>query len=111
MLGLSYKKDVDDMRESPSLELIDLLQAKGARVDYSDPHIPKMPVTREHAHLAGMVSKSLTPATLARYDTVLITTDHTAFDYDFIVKNARLIVDTRNATSRVRTGRRKIVKA
>jgi len=111
VLGLAYKKDVDDMRESPSLELIELLQAKGAKVDYNDPHIAKVPATREHSNLAGMKSVPLTPAALRRYDCVLISTDHTSYDYPFIVRHSGLIVDTRNATDKVRTGRKKIVKA
>ena len=111
VLGLAYKKDVDDDRESPSYELIELLQEKGAKVDYNDPHVPRVPLTREHAQLAGMTSKKLTSAALKRYDAVLISTDHSAYDYQFIVKNAQLVLDTRNATDKVRTGRKKIVKA
>ncbi len=109
VLGLAYKKDVDDMRESPSLELIELLQAKGAKVDYNDPHIPKAPRTREHD--LRMTSVPLTPARLKRYDAVLISTDHSAYDYASIVANAQLVVDTRNATAGVKRGRRKIVRA
>ena len=109
VLGLAYKKDVDDMRESPSLELIELLQAKGAKVDYNDPHIPKAPRTREHD--LKMASVPLTPARLKGYDAVLISTDHSAYDYGSIVANAQLVVDTRNATAGVKRGRRKIVRA
>jgi UDP-N-acetyl-D-glucosamine dehydrogenase len=111
VLGLAYKKDVDDDRESPSYELIDLLREKGAKVDYNDPHCPVVPKTREHAHLAGMKSKPLTEKSLAKYDAVLISTDHTKYDYDFIVKHAQLVVDTRNATKDVKANRKKIVKA
>ena len=109
VLGLAYKKDVDDMRESPSLELIQLLRDKGARLDYNDPHIPKAPRTRQHD--LRMASVPLTAARLRRYDAVLISTDHSAYDYGFIVQHARLVVDTRNATVHVRRGRKKIVKA
>jgi UDP-N-acetyl-D-glucosamine dehydrogenase len=109
VLGLAYKKDVDDMRESPSLELIELLRERGAKVDYNDPHIPKAPRTREHD--LRMVSRKLTPAALKRYDAVLISTDHSSYDYQFIVDNAKLVIDTRNATKDVKRGRRKIVKA
>ena len=109
VLGLAYKKDVDDMRESPSLELIKLLQEKGAKVDYNDPHIPKAPRTREHD--LRMTSKRLTADSLAGYDAVLISTDHSAYDYQFIVDNAKLVIDTRNATVKVKSGRDKIVKA
>ena len=108
VLGLAYKKDVDDVRESPSLELIELLRHKGAKVDYNDPHIPRTHRMREYD--LRMKSVPLTAANLAKYDAVLISTDHSAYDYDFIVKNAQLVVDTRNATAKVRA-RRKIVKA
>ncbi|MGD2108615.1 MAG: nucleotide sugar dehydrogenase [Phycisphaerae bacterium] len=109
VLGLAYKKDVDDIRESPSIELIELLKARGAKVDYNDPHVPRTPKQREHN--LGMTSKKLTERMLASYDCVLIATDHTAYDYPWIVKHANLVVDTRNATAGVRTGRNKIVKA
>ena len=109
VLGLAYKKDVDDLRESPSIELIETLKERGAKVDYNDPHIPRTPRQREHN--LGMVSKPLSPKMLASYDCVLIATDHTAYDYEMIVKHARLIVDTRNAVAHVRSGRGKVVKA
>ena len=109
VLGLAYKKDVDDMRESPSLELIKIIKARGARVDYNDPHIPKAPRTREHD--LKMSSKKLTPKMLASYDAVLISTDHSSYDYQFIVDNSKLVIDTRDATKKVRRGRSKIVKA
>ncbi len=109
VLGLAYKRDVDDMRESPSLELIELLRQRGAKVDYNDPHIPKAPRTREH-HLR-MASVPLTAGSLRKYDAVLISTDHSAYDYQFIVDNAKLVIDTRNATQNVKRTRRKVVKA
>ncbi len=109
VLGLAYKKDVDDMRESPSLELIELLQARGAKVSYNDPHIPKAPRTRTHD--LRMSSVPLTAAALRRFDAVLISTDHSSYDYHFIVDNSKLVIDTRNATKHVRRGRKKIVKA
>ena len=109
VLGLAYKRDVDDMRESPSLELIELLQEKGAKVDYNDPHIPKAPKTREHD--LRMDSRKLTAKALAGYDAVLISTDHTAYDYQFIVDHAQLVVDTRNATKDIRRGRKAVVRA
>jgi len=110
VLGLAYKKDVDDMRESPSLELIELLREFGAKVDYNDPHIPKAPPTREHGDLK-MSSVPLTPGNLKKYDAVLISTDHTAYDYQFVTDHAQLVIDTRNACKKVRRGRRKIVRA
>lgn len=109
VLGLAYKKDVDDIRESPSIELIEKLQQRGAKVDYNDPHVPRTPRQREHN--LGMTSKKLTQASLKSYDCVLIATDHTAYDYDWITRHSKLIVDTRNATQHVKTGRNKIVKA
>jgi len=109
VLGLAYKKDVDDIRESPSIELIEMLRARGAKVDYNDPHVPKTPVQREHN--LGMKSKKLTDKSFAGYDCVVIATDHSAYDYDWIVRHARLIVDTRNATVAVKHGRKKIFRA
>ncbi len=109
VLGLAYKKDIDDLRESPSIELIELLREKGAKVDYNDPYIPR--THRQRQHDLKMVSKKLSARMLAGYDVVLISTDHSDYDYDQIVKNAKLVVDTRNATASVRKGRGKIVKA
>ena len=109
VLGLAYKKDIDDVRESPSAELIKLLKHGGAKVDYNDPHVPR--THRQRKHDLGMTSKKLTAKMLAGYDAVIISTDHSCYDYGWIVKNARLIVDTRNATSSVKKGRAKIVKA
>jgi len=109
VLGLAYKKDIDDLRESPSIELIELLRAKGAKVDYNDPYIPQTHKQRQHD--LKMKSKKLSAKMLAAYDVVLISTDHSTYDYNWIVKNARLVVDTRNATASVRKGRTKIVKA
>lgn len=109
VLGLAYKKDVDDIRESPSIELIHLLKHRGAKVDYNDPHVPKTHKGREHD--LQMKSVPLTVANLKRYDAVLISTDHSAYDYDMIVRNSKLVVDSRNATINVKRGREKIVKA
>jgi len=109
VLGLAYKKNVDDIRESPSIELIEMLKKRGAKVDYNDPFVPKTPIQREHQ--LNMTSKKLSPAMLKSYDCVLIATDHSAYDYDMIVANAQLVVDTRNATAGVKSGRGKIVKA
>jgi UDP-N-acetyl-D-glucosamine dehydrogenase len=109
VLGLAYKKDIDDLRESPSIELIELLREKGAKVDYNDPYIPKTHKQRQHD--LQMTSKRLSAKMLASYDVVLISTDHSEYDYDWIVANAKLVVDTRNATAGVRRGARKIVKA
>jgi len=110
VLGAAYKKDVDDPRESPSFELMELLLARGAVLTYSDPHVPKLPAMRGR-HLPAMESRPLTTEFLAAQDCVLIATDHTAFDYEEIVARVPLVVDTRNATRRVTAGREKIVKA
>jgi UDP-N-acetyl-D-glucosamine dehydrogenase len=109
VLGLAYKKDIDDLRESPSIELIELLREHGAKVDYNDPFIPA--THRQREHNLGMRSKPLSAAMLRSYDCVLISTDHSVYDYPWIVRNARLVVDTRNATAGCRTGRNKIVRA
>ncbi len=109
VLGLAYKKDVDDVRESPSLELIELLKDRGAKVDYNDPHVPRTWKMREYD--LRMNSKPLTEANLAKYDAVVISTDHSRYDYQFIVDHAQLVIDTRNATKSVKGGKRKIIKA
>ncbi len=109
VLGLAYKKDIDDLRESPSIELIELLIDKGAKVDYNDPYIPRTHKQRQHD--LKMTSKKLSAKMLAGYDVVLISTDHSDYDYGWIVKNARLVVDTRNATEGIRGAGRKVVKA
>jgi len=93
VLGIAYKKNVDDMRESPSIELMEILQKKGAEISYSDPHVQKFPKMREHSF--DLQSIPLTAATLALYDCVLIATNHAKFDYELIEKHSRLIVDTR----------------
>ena len=109
VLGLAYKKDIDDIRESPSVELIEILKEKGARVDYNDPYIPKTHKQREHN--LQMKSKPLSAKMIKSYDVVLIATDHSDYDYKWVVKNSKLVVDTRNATANVKSGRSKIVKA
>ena len=108
LLGVAYKKDVDDLRESPSLKIIDLLTARGAKIDYSDPYFPEMHKMR-HYNFAGMKSVPLEPKMLAGYDCVLIATDHTSYDYPMIVESAQLVIDSRNATRRITRHRNKIV--
>jgi UDP-N-acetyl-D-glucosamine dehydrogenase len=85
------------MRESPSLKLIELIEGRGAHVDYFDPYIPVIPMTREHAELAGRRSVALDAKTVAAYDAILIATDHDNVDYRLVVDNAKVVVDTRNA--------------
>jgi len=110
LLGIAYKKDVDDPRESPAFELLRLLLSKGARVAYNDPHIPHMPRMR-HYPFPDMASEVLTPAYLGSQDCVLIVTDHSAYDWSWIVEHAPLVVDTRNATRQVTAHRDRIVRA
>ncbi|MCC6550501.1 MAG: nucleotide sugar dehydrogenase [Ignavibacteriaceae bacterium] len=108
ILGASYKKDIDDMRESPSLKLISLLRSKGALVEYNDPFVPVLPPSRKYK--LEMKSVELTEANLKSYDLVLLSTDHSVYDYGFIAAHAQMIVDTRNAFVTVNFGH-KIFKA
>jgi UDP-N-acetyl-D-glucosamine dehydrogenase len=93
VLGVAYKKNVDDMRESPAIELMEILREKGAEVAYSDPHVPEFPVLRQHAF--ELRSLDLTAQLIAAFDVVLLATDHDLFDYDLIRKHAAVVVDTR----------------
>src|SRR5256714_1059014 len=109
VLGLAYKPDVDDVRESPSLELIEKLEHLGARVDYNDPHVPATHTMRRHD--LKMESVAMTPDTLRTYDCVLIATHHSAYDWQLVADHAPLIVDTRNAMKNVKGPRDHIVAA
>jgi len=109
VLGLSYKPDIDDVRESPSFELIEMLSELGAEVDYNDPHVAR--THRMRRHDLQMHSVNLSPAELARYDCVLIATHHKAYDWQMIADSARLIVDTRNAMAQIEGRRDHIVLA
>lgn len=109
ILGLAYKKDIDDVRESPSLKLIALLQEKGAKVAYNDPHIPKTMKLR--AYDLRMSSVPLTENNLKKYDCVVLSTDHSSYDYEFILQHAALIIDTRNAFANHGIKSNKIFKA
>jgi UDP-N-acetyl-D-glucosamine dehydrogenase len=108
LLGVAYKKDVDDLRESPSLKLLELLSARGAVLDYNDPYFPALHKMR-HYDFSNMQSVELSPQRLASYDCVLIATDHTSYDYEAIVRDSKLVVDTRNATRHVKQDREKVV--
>lgn len=110
LLGVAYKKDVDDPRESPSFKLMELLLQRGAVLSYNDPHVPQLPSMR-HYDVPRLASEDLTPEWIAAQDCILIATDHSAYDWDMIVRYARLVVDTRNATKNVKVGREKIRKA
>lgn len=100
ILGIAYKKNIDDMRESPSLKLIELIEKRGAHVEFHDPFIPVIPPTREHAELTGRRSVAVDKASLAGFDAVLIATDHDDVDYKSLVAGSKLVVDTRNACAR-----------
>jgi UDP-N-acetyl-D-glucosamine dehydrogenase len=106
---MAYKPDVDDVRESPSFELIEKLEKLGAHVDYNDPHVPKTKKTRRHD--LQMESVALTPTSLAAYDAVIVATNHRAYDWSEITRHARLIVDTRGATRGVAPAQARIVRA
>lgn len=109
VLGLAYKPDVDDVRESPSFEIIEKLQALGAKVDYNDPHVDSTHKMRHHD--LKMKSVKLSSAKLASYDCVIIATHHQAYDWQNVADNAKLIVDTRNALKDVKGKRSHIVSA
>ena len=111
LLGMAYKKNVDDMRESPSLRLLEILEARGAKVDYYDTYIPVIPKTREHAALAGRRTIAWTKESVGSYDVALISTEHDNVDYAKLVEWSPLVVDTRNATRTVTVNRDKIVLA
>jgi UDP-N-acetyl-D-glucosamine dehydrogenase len=110
LLGMAYKKDVDDPRESPGFELMELLIKKGAAVSYNDPHIPRLPRMRHYPDL-DMASQPLTPDYLSGQDCVLVVTDHSVYDWHFIGEHSSLIVDTRNATRHIPIHPDRIVRA
>ena len=93
VLGVAYKKNVDDMRESPSVHIMDMLRQKGAQVAYSDPYVPVFPRLRKFSF--NLESQPLTPENIAFYDCILLATDHDDFDYDLIQKHSQVVVDTR----------------
>jgi UDP-N-acetyl-D-glucosamine dehydrogenase len=111
LLGLAYKKNVADIRESPAFKLMALMEQRGAQVDYHDPHVPSIPTTREHPEFAGRQSVALAAETLETYDAVLVAADHDAVDYALIARHARLIVDTRNIFARRSLADEHIVRA
>jgi UDP-N-acetyl-D-glucosamine dehydrogenase len=104
VLGVAYKKNIDDVRESPALDVIRLLEARGARVSFHDPHVDR--IREEGTEHIGV---PLTAELLGSADAVVIVTDHDKVDYELVVEHAQLVVDTRNATSRVQPGRARVV--
>ena len=111
VIGLAYKKNVPDIRESPSLKLIELIEARGGQASYHDPHVPRVPSTREYGHLKDRPSVDLTQESVSGFDAVLVATDHDAVDYVALAAWAPLIVDTRNAFGRRALSSAKVVKA
>ncbi|MEP7457167.1 nucleotide sugar dehydrogenase [Phyllobacterium sp. SB3] len=111
IIGLSYKKNIDDLRESPSLKLFELLESRGAIVEYHDSYFPIIPITREHADLAAKTSVSLDKETLQKVDLILIATDHDNVDYRLISQEAKIIIDTRNVFARMGIQGENIIKA
>jgi UDP-N-acetyl-D-glucosamine dehydrogenase len=109
VLGVAYKKNVDDPRESPAFTILESLEARGAVVNYHDPFIPSLPAMRHH--VIRLASRALTAEFLRSQDCVIIVTDHDDVDYEFVVAHARLVVDTRNATAGVTSANCQIVKA
>lgn len=109
ILGASYKKNIDDMRESPSLKLIEIFKAKGAKVDYHDPYVPELPKSRHYNF--KMKSVSINQSIIQSYDLVIISTDHDEFDYEFIYKHSKLIIDSRNALKIHGLSNGKVIKA
>ncbi len=109
VLGIAYKKDIDDLRESPSLRIIELLSQRGAEVDYHDPYFPQLHKMR-HYNYQHMSSVELSAENLGQYAAVIIATDHSSYDYSFIIRHARLVIDTRNATRNVKQDNEKIVR-
>src|ERR1700731_3259206 len=108
ILGVAYKKDVDDLRESPTLKIMQLLKQRGALLDYNDPYFPRLHKMR-HYNYENMKSVPLNPQTIGSYDAVIIATDHSSYDFAAIADAAKLVIDTRNATRRVVRHREKIV--
>jgi UDP-N-acetyl-D-glucosamine dehydrogenase len=111
VVGVAYKKNVDDMRESPALKIMEILAARGAEIMFHDPFIPEIPVTREHPALAGRRSTPLAPASLAGIDLALICTDHDDIDYRLLLECCPLVIDTRNVCARLGLRSEAIVKA
>lgn len=111
MIGLAYKKNVSDIRESPSFKLMELIQKRGGRCDFHDPHVAEIPTTREHAEFKGRRSVALSADAVAVYDAVLISTDHDTVDYALLAAKARLIIDTRNVFAKKGLTNERVVKA
>jgi UDP-N-acetyl-D-glucosamine dehydrogenase len=111
VIGVAYKRNVSDVRESPALKLIELLEQRRAAVDYHDPLVPTIPPTRGHPQLTARRSKQLSGTLIADYNVVLVATDHESIDWQMLAQNARLIIDTRNVFARRGMTNDRVVKA
>ena len=111
ILGVAYKKNVDDTRESPAFKIMELLERRGAKLSYHDPMVAEIPPSREHAEYAGLRSVAITEAIVSAFDATVICTDHDAVDYRDVVAFSRLVIDTRNVCSRAGLTGKHIVKA
>ncbi len=111
IVGVAYKKNVEDIRESPAFKLIELIEKRGATTDFYDPHVAALPKTREHPAMAGRKGITWNDKAIAGYDAVLIVTDHDGVDYPGLAKAAKLVIDTRNACARAGVTSDNVVKA
>ncbi len=111
VVGIAYKKNVQDIRESPALTIIEMLESRSAEVSFYDPFVPEIPATREHAELAGRKSVSWSAEVLSSFDAAIVVTDHDAVDYGELTDNSRLVIDTRNATRALTKNLDRVIKA
>ena len=111
VIGLAYKKNVSDIRESPAFKIIELIEERGGEADYHDPYVAEIPATREHLPLKGRKSVAVTEATVEAYDGLVVSTDHDSIDYELLARSARLVVDTRNVFVRRGITSPNVVKA
>jgi UDP-N-acetyl-D-glucosamine dehydrogenase len=111
LVGVAYKKNVADVRESPSFKLMELLEERGANVEYFDPFVPEIPEMREHRNLKHRRATKFDAVSISQFDAALIATDHDAVDYHLLIAHSKLVIDTRNVCSRLSIADRKIAKA
>jgi UDP-N-acetyl-D-glucosamine dehydrogenase len=111
VIGLAYKKNVSDIRESPAFKIIELIEERGGEADYHDPHVAEIPATREHLPLKGRKSVAMTEAAIGAYDALVVSTDHDSIDYELLARSSRLVVDTRNVFVRRGIASPNVVKA
>ena len=111
ILGVAYKKNVDDVRESPAFKLMEILEKRGAQTSFYDPHVPRLPNLREHPEFAGRSGIEFLPPVIAQFDAVIVVTDHDQVDYVELCAHAKLVIDTRNACARAGVTSDNVVKA